>query len=129
MRILINTIICLSALLALMSGINDFSEYIYFLIAGILYLIARYFKYYDNYRQWKVSTRSKPFLSRFIPNIFRAFIFVLIYSLIGYGFLLISKTDFYVAYFQSFIQSALKITDEIITFWINVPYQLMKYGH
>ena len=129
MRILINTIICLSALLALMSGMNDFSEYIYFLIAGILYLIARYFKYYDNYRHWKVSTRSKPFLSRFIPNIFRAFIFVLIYSLIGYGFLLISKTDFYVAYFQSFIQSALKITDEIITFWINVPYQLMKYGH
>lgn len=129
MRILTKALIFLSALLALMSGITDFTESLYLIVAGVLYLIAHYYKHHKNYRQWRVSPRSKPFLSRFIPNIFRALIFVLIFSFIGYGVLLGSKTDFYITHLQSLTQSTAEIIDEIISFWMNIPYRLMRYEH
>jgi hypothetical protein len=98
------------------------------LVAFPLYLIGHYVKHNFTYRNFKISTRSKPFFESILKNSIHAIAFVTIYIFIGYLLLTISKTDFYLNNLQSLMQGSIDLINEIIRFWVNLPSQLQKYG-
>jgi hypothetical protein len=105
-----------------------FSDATVLLAAFPLYLIGHYVKHNFTYRNFKISTRSKPFLESIVKNSIHAIAFVTIFIFVGYLLLAISKTDFYLNNLQSMAQGTLNLVEEVIKFWINMPYRLMKYG-
>ena len=128
MRALSNLFIILSAIISLLLGLKYYSEATIVLVAFSLYLIGHYVKHNFTYRNFKISTRSKPFLESILKNSIHAIAFVTIYIFIGYLLLTISKTDFYLNNLQSFTQGTINLVDEVIKFWISLPNRLMKYG-
>lgn len=128
MRALSNLSITLSAITAILFGLEYFSEATLVFVAFPLYLIGHYVKHNFSYRNFKISTRSKPFFESILKNSIHAVAYLAIFVFVGYLLLAISKTDFYLNNLQSFTQGTLNLMDEVIKFWINIPYRLMKYG-
>jgi hypothetical protein len=128
MRALSNLLIILSAIISLLLGLKYYSEATIMLVAFPLYLIGHYVKHNFTYRNFKISSRSKPFFESILKNSIHAIAFVTIYIFIGYLLLTISKTDFYLNNFQSITQGTINLIDEMIRFWISLPNRLMKYG-
>ena len=128
MRALSNLFIILSAIISLLFGLKYFSEAAIVLVAFPLYLIGHYVKHNFTYRNFKISTRSKPFFESILKNSIHAIAFVTIYIFIGYLLITISKNDFYLNNFQSITQGTINLIDEMIRFWISLPNRLMKYG-
>ena len=128
MRALSNLSITLSAIIAILFGLKYFSEATLVFAAFPLYLIGHYVKHNFSYRNFKISKRSKPFFESILKNSIHAVAYLAIFVFVGYLLLAISKTDFYLNNLQSFTQGTLNLMDEVIKFWINMPYRLMKYG-
>ena len=128
MRALSNLFIILSAIIPILFGLEYFSEASIVLVAFPLYLIGHYIKHNFTYRNFKISTRSKPFFESILKNSIHAIAYITIYIFIGYLLLTISKTDFYLNNLQSLTQGSINLVDEVIKFWINLPNRLMKYG-
>jgi len=128
MRALSNLSITLSAIIAILFGLEYFSEATLVFVAFPLYLIGHYVKHNFSYRNFKISKRSKPFFESILKNSIHAVAYLAIFVFVGYLLLAISKTDFYLNNLQSFTQGTLNLMDEVIKFWINIPYRLMKYG-
>jgi hypothetical protein len=128
MRALSNLLIILSAIISLLLGLKYYSEATIVLVAFPLYLIGHYVKRNFTYRNFKVSTRSKPFFESIVKNSIHAIAYVTIYIFIGYLLLTLSKTDFYLNNLQSLTQGTINLVDEVIKFWISLPIRLMKYG-
>ena len=128
MRALSNLFIILSAIISLLLGLKYLSEATIVFVAFPLYLVGHYVKHNFTYRNFKISTRSKPFFESILKNSIHAIAFVTIYIFIGYLLLTISKTDFYLNNLQSLTQGTISSMDEVIKFWINLPNRLMKYG-
>jgi hypothetical protein len=128
MRALSNLSITLSAIIAILFGLEYFSEATIVFVAFPLYLIGHYVKHNFSYRNFKISKRSKPFFESILKNSIHAVAYLAIFVFVGYLLLAISKTDFYLNNLQSFTQGTLNLMDEVIKFWINMPYRLMKYG-
>ena len=128
MRALSNLFIILSAIISLLLGLKYYSEATIVLVAFPLYLIGHYVKHNFTYRNFKISTRSKPFFESILKNSIHAIAFVTIYIFIGYLLLTISKNDFYINNMQSLMQGPIDLINEMINFWISLPNRLMKYG-
>jgi hypothetical protein len=128
MRALSNLLIILSAIISLLLGLKYYSEATIVLVAFPLYLIGHYVKHNFTYRNFKISTRSKPFFESIVKNSIHAIAYVTIYIFIGYLLLTLSKTDFYLNNLQSLTQGTINLVDEVIKFWISLPIRLMKYG-
>ena len=128
MRALSNLFIILSAIISLLLGLKYLSEVTIVFVAFLLYLVGHYVKHNFTYRNFKISTRSKPFFESILKNSIHAIAYVTIYIFIGYLLLAISKTDFYLNHLQSLMQGTISSMDEVIKFWINLPNRLMKYG-
>ena len=128
MQALSNLLIILSAIISILFGLKYFSEASIVLVAFPLYLIGHYVKHNFTYRNFKISTRSKPFLESILRNAIHAVTYLTIFIFLGYLLLVISKTDFYLNNLQSLTQGTISSMDEVIKFWINMPYRLMKYG-
>ena len=128
MQALSNLLIILSAIIAMLFGMKYFSEATIVLLAFPLYLIGHYVKHNFTYRNFKISTRSKPFFESILKNSIHAIAFVTIYIFIGYLLLTISKNDFYLNNMQSLMQGPIDLINEMINFWISLPNRLMKYG-
>ena len=128
MRAFSNLLITLSAIISLLLGLKYFSEAAIVLVAFPLYLIGYYVKHNFTYRNFKISTRSKPFFESIVKNSIHAIAYVTIYIFIGYLLLTLSKTDFYLNNLQSLMQGSIDDINEMIRFWINLPSRLMKYG-
>ena len=128
MQALSNLSITLSAIIAILFGLEYFSEATLVFVAFPLYLIGHYVKHNFSYRNFKISKRSKPFFKSILKNSIHGIAYITIFIFLGYLLLAISKTDFYLNNLQSFTQGTLNLMDEVIKFWINMPYRLMKYG-
>ena len=128
MRALGNLFIILSAIIAILFGLEYFSDATVVFLAFPLYLIGHYVMHNFTYRNFKISRRSKPFFESIVKNSIHAIAYVTIYIFIGYLLLTLSKTDFYLNNLQSLTQGTINLIDEMIRFWINLPSQLMKYG-
>jgi len=128
MRALSNLFIILSAIISLLLGLKYFSDATVVFAAFPLYLIGHYVKHNFTYRNFKISTRSKPFFESIVKNSIHAIAYVTIYIFIGYLLLTLSKTDFYLNNLQSLTQGTINLVDEVIKFWISLPIRLMKYG-
>ncbi|CAM8322211.1 hypothetical protein [Candidatus Methylopumilus universalis] len=128
MRALSNLLIILSAIISLLLGLKYFSDATIVFLAFPLYLIGHYVKHDFTYRNFKISTRSKPFFESILKNSIHAIAFVTIYIFIGYLLLTISKNDFYLNNMQSLMQGPIDLINEMINFWISLPNRLMKYG-
>ena len=128
MRAFSNLLIILSAIISILFGLKYFSEAAIVLVAFPLYLIGHYVKHNFTYRNFKISTRSKPFFESILKNSIHAIAFVTIYIFIGYLLLTISKNDFYLNNMQSLMQGPIDLINEMINFWISLPNRLMKYG-
>ncbi|CAM8400008.1 hypothetical protein [Candidatus Methylopumilus universalis] len=123
-----NLFIILSAIISILFGLEYFSDATVVLEAFPLYLVGHYVKHNFTYRNFKISTRSKPFFESILKNAIQAIAYVTIFIFVGYILLKISKTDFYLNNLQSLMQGSIDLINEIIRFWINLPSQLMKYG-
>ena len=128
MRALSNLFIILSAIISILFGLKYFSDATVVFVAFPLYLIGHYVKHNFTYRNFKISTRSKPFFESIVKNSIHGIAYVTIYIFIGYLLLAISKTDFYLNHLQSLMQGTINLIDEMIRFWISLPNRLMKYG-
>ena len=128
MQRLSNLSIILSAIIAILFGLEYFSEAKTVIVAFPLYLTGHYIKHNFTYRNFKISTRSKPFFKSILKNSIHAIAFVTIYIFIGYLLLTISKNDFYLNNMQSLMQGPIDLINEMINFWISLPNRLMKYG-
>ena len=128
MRAFGNLLIILSAIIPILFGLEYFSEATIVFLAFPLYLTGHYIKHNFTYRNFKISTRSKPFFESILKNSIHAIAYITIYIFIGYLLLTISKTDFYLNNLQSLTQGTISSMDEVIKFWINLPNRLMKYG-
>jgi len=128
MRALSNLFIILSAIISLLLGLKYFSDATVVFAAFPLYLIGHYVKHNFTYRNFKISTRSKPFFESIVKNSIHAIAYVTIFIFLGYLLLVISKTDFYLNNLQGLTQGTINLIDEMIRFWISLPIRLMKYG-
>ena len=128
MRALSNLSITLSAIIAMLFGMKYFSEATIVLLAFPLHLIGHYVKHNFSYRNFKISTRSKPFFESIVKNSIHAITYITIFIFVGYLLLVISKTDFYLNNLQSMTQGTINLVEEVIKFWINLPTQFLKYG-
>ena len=128
MRAFGNLLIILSAIIPILFGLEYFSEATIVFVAFPLYLVGHYVKHNFTYRNFKISTRSKPFFESILKNSIHAIAFVTIYIFIGYLLLAISKNDFYLNNIQSLMQGPIDLINEMINFWISLPNRLMKYG-
>ena len=128
MRAFGNLLIILSAIIPILFGLEYFSDATVVLEAFPLYLVGHYVKHNFTYRNFKISTRSKPFFESIIKNAIQTIIYITIFTFVGYILLKISKTDFYLNNMQSLMQGSIDVINEIIRFWINLPNRLMKYG-
>lgn len=128
MRALGNLSVTLSAIISILFGLKYFSEATTVFLAFLLYLTGHYVRHNFTYRNFKISSRSKPFLESILKNAIQAIAYVTIFIFVGYLLLAISKTDFYLNHLQSLMQGSIDVINEVIKFWINLPNQLMKYG-
>ena len=128
MRAFGNLLIILSAIIPILFGLEYFSEASIVLVAFPLYLIGHYVKHNFTYRNFKISTRSKPFLESILRNAIHAVTYLTIFIFLGYLLLVISKTDFYLNNLQGLTQGTINLVEEVIKFWLNLPIRLMKYG-
>ena len=128
MRAFGNLLIILSAIIPILFGLEYFSEATTVFLAFLLYLTGHYVRHNFTYRNFKISSRSKPFLESILKNAIQAIAYVTIFIFVGYILLKISKTDFYLNNLQSLMQGSIDLINEIIRFWINLPNQLLKYG-
>ena len=128
MRAFGNLLIILSAIISLLLGLKYLSEATIVFVAFPLYLVGHYVKHNFTYRNFKISTRSKHFFESILKNSIHAIAYITIYIFIGYIFLKISKTDFYLNNMQSLMQGPIDLINEMINFWISLPNRLMKYG-
>ena len=128
MQALSNLLIILSAIISMLFGLKYFSEASIVLVAFPLYLIGHYVKHNFTYRNFKISTRSKPFLESILRNAIHAVTYLTIFIFLGYLLLVISKTDFYLNNLQGLTQGTINLVEEVIKFWLNLPIRLMKYG-
>jgi len=128
MRAFSNLLIILSAIISLLLGLEYFSDATVVFVAFPLFLLGHYVKHNFSYRNFKISTRSKPFFESILKNSIHAIAFVTIYIFIGYLLLTISKNDFYLNNMQSLMQGPIDLINEMISFWISLPNRLMKYG-
>ena len=128
MRALSNLFIILSAIIAILFGMEYFSDATVVFVAFPLFLIGHYVKHNFTYRNFKISTRSKPFFESIVKNSIHGITYITIFIFVGYLLLAISKTDFYLNNIQSFTHGTINLVDEVIKFWISLPIRLMKYG-
>ena len=128
MRTLGNLFIILSVIIAILFGLEYFSEVTTVFLAFLLYLIGHYVRHNFTYRNFKISRRSKPFFESILKNSIHAIAYVTIFIFVGYLMLAISKTDFYLNNLQGLTQGSINLVDEVLKFWINLPNRLMKYG-
>ena len=128
MRALSNLFIILSAIIAILFGMEYFSDATVVFVAFPLYLIGHYVKHNFTYRNFKISRRSKPFFESILKNSIHAVAYLAIFVFVGYLLLAISKTDFYLNNLQSFTHGTINLVDEVVKFWISLPIRLMKYG-
>ena len=128
MRALGNLSVTLCAIISILFGLEYFSEATTVFLAFLLYLTGHYVRHNFTYRNFKISSRSKPFLESILKNAIQAIAYVTIFIFVGYLLLAISKTDFYLNHLQSLMQGCVDVINEVIKFWINLPNQLMKYG-
>ena len=118
--------ITLSVIIAILFGLEYFSDVLILLVAFAFHLAGQYFK--NNFRHFKVSNRSKPFLNSIIRISIHTLIYLTLFVFIGYLILIFSKTEFYLSHLQSITQAIVDLTNQMLTFWINLPTQLLKYG-
>ena len=128
MRTLGNLFIILSVIIAILFGLEYFTDFIVLLIAFTLHLAGQNFKNNFNFRHFKVSDRSKPFLNSIVRISIHTSIYLALFTFVGYLLLIFSKTEFYLSHLQSITQAIVDLTNQILTFWINLPSQLLKYG-
>lgn len=119
----------LSLFISLLFGIGYFIDITSLFLAIVLYLIGHYLKHNFSYRHFSVSQRSKPFLQSFLRKTFHAVAYVILFVFLGYLLPKLINTDFYITHLQNLTQSTGEIIDEIISFWMNIPYRLMRYEH
>ena len=128
MRTLGNLFIILSVIIAILFGLEYFSDVLILLLAFALHLAGQNFKNNFNFRHFKVSTRSKPFLSSVVRISIHTSIYLALFVFIGYLMLIFSRTEFYLSHLQSITQGVIDLINQILTFWVNIPSQLLKYG-
>jgi hypothetical protein len=123
-----NLFIILSVIIAILFGLEYFSDVLILLVAFVLHLAGQYFKNNLNFRRFKVSSRSKPFLNSIVRISIHTSIYLALFIFIGYLMLFFSRTEFYLSHLQSITQGGIDLINQILTFWINLPTQLLKYG-
>jgi len=128
MRALSNLLIILSAIISLLFGLKYFSDVLILLVAFVLHLAGQHFKNNFNFRHFKVSNRSKPFLSSMVRTSIHTSIYLALFIFIGYLMLIFSTTEFYLSHLQGITQHIIDLINQILTFWVNLPSQLLKYG-
>jgi hypothetical protein len=128
MRSLGNLFIILSVIIAILFGLEYFSDVLILLVAFVLHLTGQHFKNNLNFRRFKVSTRSKPFLSSMVRTSIYTSIYLALFIFIGYLMLIFSTTEFYLSHLQSITQHIIDLINQMLTFWVNLPSQLLKYG-
>jgi hypothetical protein len=128
MRRLGNLFITLSVIIAILFGLEYFTDFIVLLIAFTLHLAGQNFKNNFNFRHFKVSDRSKPFLNSIVRISIHTSIYLALFTFVGYLLLIFSKTEFYLSHLQSITQAIFDLINQMLTFWINLPSQLLKYG-
>ena len=128
MRTLGNLFIIISVIIAILFGLEYFSDVLILLLAFALHLAGQHFKNNFNFRHFKVSTRSKPFLSSVVRISIHTSIYLALFVFIGYLMLIFSRTEFYLSHLQSITQGVIDLTNQMLTFWLNLPTQLLKYG-
>jgi hypothetical protein len=128
MRTLGNLFIILSVIISILFGLEYFSDVLILLVAFVLHLIGQNFKNNFHYRHLKISSRSKPFLNSIVRISIHTLMYLTLFVVIGYLLLIFSRTEFYISYLQSMTQHIIDLINQILTFWINLPSQLMKYG-
>ncbi len=128
MRTLGNLFIILSVIIAILFGLEYFSNVLILLVAFVLHLAGQHFKNNFNFRYFKVSTRSKPFSSSMVRISIHTSIYLTLFVFIGYLMLIFSRTEFYLSNLQSITQGVIDLINEILIFWVNIPSQLLKYG-
>ena len=127
MRTLGNLFIILSVIIAILFGLEYFSEVFMLLVAFVLHLAGQNFKNNFNYRYFKISSRSKPFLNSIVRISIHTLIYLTLFVFIGYLMLIFSRTEFYISYLQSITQAIVDLTNQMLTFWVSLPSQLLKY--
>ena len=128
MRSLGNLFIILSVIIAILFGLEYFSDVLILLVAFVLHLAGQHFKNNFNFRHFKVSSRSKSFLNSIVRISIHTSIYLALFVFIGYLLLIFSRTEFYISYMQSITQHIIDLINQTLTFWINLPNRLMKYG-
>jgi len=128
MRSLGNLFIILSVIIAILFGLEYFSDVLILLVAFVLHLAGQHFKNNFNFRHFKVSNRSKPFLNSMIRILIHTSIYLALFIFIGYLMLIFSTTEFYLSHLQSITQHIIDLINQMLTFWVNLPSQLQKYG-
>lgn len=128
MRTLGNLFIILSVIISILFGLEYFSDVFVLLVAFAIHLAGQYFKNNFHYKHFKISSRSKPFLNSIVRISFHTLIYLTLFVFVGYLILSFSRTEFYVSYLQSMTQHIIDWINQILTFWINLPTQLTKYG-
>lgn len=128
MRSLGKLFIILSVIIAILFGLEYFSDVLILLVAFVLHLTGQHFKNNLNFRRFKVSTRSKPFLSSMVRTSIYTSIYLALFIFIGYLMLIFSTTEFYLSHLQGITQHIIDLINQILTFWVNLPSQLLKYG-
>jgi len=128
MRTLGNLFIILSVIISILFGLEYFSDVFVLLEAFAIHLAGQYFKNNFHYKHFKISSRSKPFLNSIVRISFHTLMYLTLFVFVGYLILSFSRTEFYVSYLQSMMQHIIDWINQILTFWINLPTQLMKYG-
>jgi hypothetical protein len=128
MRTLGNLFIILSVIIAILFGLEYFSNVLILLVAFVLHLAGQHFKNNFNFRYFKVSSRSKPFSSSMVRISIHTSIYLALFVFIGYLMLIFSRTEFYLSNLQSITQGVIDLINEILIFWVNIPSQLLKYG-
>ena len=120
--------IILSVIIAILFGLEYFSDVLILLVAFVLHLTGQHFKNNFNFRYFKVSTRSKPFLSSMVRTSIYTSIYLALFIFIGYLMLIFSTTEFYLSHLQGITQHIIDLINQMLTFWVNLPSQLQKYG-
>jgi hypothetical protein len=128
MRSLGNLFIILRVIIAILFGLEYFSDVLILLVAFVLHFAGQHFKNNFNFRHFKVSSRSKPFLNSIVRISIHTSIYLALFIFIGYLMLIFSRTEFYLSHLQSITQGLIELINEFLTFWINLPNQLLKYG-
>ena len=128
MRTLGNLFIILSAIISILFGLEYFSDVLILLVAFALHLAGQHSKNILNIKRFKVSSRSKPFLNSIVRISIHTSIYLALFIFIGYLMLIFSRTEFYLSHLQSITQGLIELINEFLTFWINLPNQLLKYG-